>query len=217
MKYRKWLLRVLIGCYLLLDGIACYLNYQAHDLNGIMMGVVALITPILVPFAFRLLKWNMTFEVKVVNIIFMLFASVMGSCFHWYRFPYFDKVLHFSSGLFGTIVAILLFCIIKQQKKITDKQDYSIFLIFINAVNMCIALLWEFYEYAMLVLFNNDAINHFTTGVHDSITDMMCATVAGLLITVLVYRYNTTGKSNFFIRLYETMYDENIAKKRKSN
>ena len=75
---------------------------------------------------------------------------------------------------------------------------------------MAIALLWEFYEYSMLIFFNNDCINHYTTGVHDSITDMLCAFTAGLIITTLVVRYYKTGKKDFFISLYEKFYDMNI-------
>ena len=42
--------------------------------------------------------------------------------------------------------------------------------------NMAVAQLWEFYEYVMLIFFKNDCINHYTQGVHDSNTDMLCAT-----------------------------------------
>ena len=53
---------------------------------------------------------------------------------------------------------------------------------------MAIALCWEFFEYAMLIFFNNDAINHYTQGVHDSMTDMLCATIAGLLLTIWIMK-----------------------------
>lgn len=214
MKLKEWSFRFLVILYVISSGVGFYLNIQMQNWQGVKMGFVALLTPFLIPLLFRLCSWKMTWEVRIVNLVFVYFASLIGSCFHWYQLPYFDKILHFSSGLFGTILAVLLFCSIKQQKKIIQKQDHAIFLIFINAVNMSIALLWEFFEYLMLVLFNNDAINHYTTGVHDSITDMLCATIAGLFITFLVIRYYRNGKSNFFIQLYENMYDTNIGKQK---
>ena len=101
----------------------------------------------------------------------------------------------------------------RHSNQVRTKEDKTLFLIFINAVNMGIALIWEFYEYILLVFFNNDAINHYTQGVHDSITDMLCATVAGLLLTVLIVRYLRNGKANFFINVYEKFYTRNIEHK----
>ena len=62
----------------------------------------------------------------------------------------------------------------------------------------------------MLILFNNDCINHYTTGVHDSLSDMMCAFVAGIIILVMIYRYYKKGKTNFFLRLCENFYNKNF-------
>ena len=80
---------------------------------------------------------------------------------------------------------------------------------FINAVNMAIAVCWEFFEYAMLIFFNNDAINHYTQGVHDSMTDMLCATIAGLLLTIWIMK----NHSNFFMNTAQKFYELNIKKK----
>ncbi len=171
-------------------------NYRMNDMRGIGMGVVALLTPWLIPILF--------------NIIFIYFASLIGSCLGGYGLPFFDKALHFSSGIFATILAMMLYSWIKHTKKAETQADKAIFFIFINAVNMAIALLWEFYEYSMLIFFNNDCINHYSTGVHYSITDMLCAFTAGLIITALVVRYYKTGKKEFFISLYEKFYDMNI-------
>ena len=63
----------------------------------------------------------------------------------------------------------------------------------------------------MLVFFNNDCINHYSQGVHDTITDVMCATLAGILLTLLIIRYHKTGKGNFFTNVYEKFYERNIA------
>ena len=84
------------------------------------------------------------------------------------------------------------------------------FLVFINAVNIAVGEIWEFYEYGMLIFFNNDCINHYTQGVHDSMTDMLCAACAGIILTLLIVRYYKTGKGNFFISVYEKFYQRNI-------
>ena len=69
-------------------------------------------------------------------------------------------------------------------------------------------MLWELYEYMMLILFNNDCINHYKTGVHDSMTDMLCALVAGIIVIILIHRYHKYEKSNFLLRLCENFYEQ---------
>ncbi len=38
---------------------------------------------------------------------------------------------------------------------------------------MMIAFLWECFEFACLIFLNIDAINHYTQGVYDTMTDMI--------------------------------------------
>ncbi|MEG1066757.1 MAG: hypothetical protein RSD85_04320, partial [Erysipelotrichaceae bacterium] len=161
---------------------AYYENFITNDMNGVGMCLVSTLLPLLVPVAFKLFKWKHVDEIDTIAIIFIYFASLIGSCLGGYSIAGFDKVLHFSSGLFATLIAIILYIFIKKETHIEDKQERTIFYIFINAVNLSIAIFWEFYEFAMLVFFNNDCINHYSTGVYDSITDILCAFIGGLIV-----------------------------------
>lgn len=196
--------------YLLTLCVAFYQNITHKDMEALGMTFVAVLTPLIVPAAFALFHWKPVYEIYIISTIFTYFASLIGSGFHWYSYAGFDKVLHFSSGWMFTTVAVILYFYIKQSNHIHDKKEFTIFIIFINAVNVMIGEIWEFYEYAMLIFFNNDCINHFTQGVHDTITDVMCATLAGILLTLLIIRYYVHGKSNFFIEVYEKFYKRNI-------
>lgn len=216
-KQNKTIRYALIGSiiiYVLTTIYAFYFNYQIQDYRGIGMGIVAIFTPWLIPILFKVLHLKASDEIYLLNVIFVYFASLVGSCLGGYSLPFFDKVLHFSSGLFATILAMMLYSWIKHKKKPETKADMAIFYIFINALNLAIAAIWEFYEYSMLVFFNNDCINHYTTGVHDSITDMICAFFAGLILTGFIVRYYKTSRSSFFISLYEKFYDMNIEGKK---
>lgn len=217
-KQEKFLKKILYACvviYIITLVYALYHNFMVKDYTALGMGFVAMLTPLIVPVAFKLFHFKPVYEIYIISTIFVYFASLIGSSFHWYSYTGFDKVLHFSSGIFLLTLAVILYFYIRKSNKITTQEDRAIFIIFINAVNMAIAVCWEFYEYAMLIFFNNDCINHYTQGVHDSITDMMCATVAGILLTLLIIRYLKTGKGNFFTNVYEKFYERNIADKQK--
>lgn len=206
----KKVLTGLIFIYIVTLAYGFYKNIQLGDMNAVGMGVVACLTPWIVPVIFKLFKFKPVYEIYIINIIFVYFASLIGSSFHGYSVLGFDKVLHFSSGLLLTTASILLFMMIKHVCHIEQKEDYHLFLVFINMSNVAIAAFWEFYEYFMLIFFDNDCINHYTQGVHDSITDMLCAFVGGIIITYLVMRSYQRNQPNFITNLCEKFYSLNI-------
>lgn len=206
----KKVLYILILVYIATLMYGFYRNFQLQDMNAIGMGVVAIFTPLIVPVICKLCKFKPVYEIYIINVVFVYFASLIGSSFHGYSVLGFDKVLHFSSGLLLTTASILVFMLIKHVCHIENKEDYHLFLVFINAMNLAIASVWEFYEYFMLIFFDNDAINHYTQGVHDTMTDMLCAFVGGIIITALVIRYYQSGKGNFITNLCEKFYTLNI-------
>ncbi len=190
---------------------AFIINYES-DKQAFYMGFVSILCPLIVPLLFRLFHFQPVYEIYILSTCFCYFASLIGSCLGGYSLFFFDKVVHFCSGLFATLAAMILFYLIRQSNRLEDRKCYRLFLVFINACNMAIALLWEYYEYAMLIFFDNDCINHYTQGVHDSITDTMSAFVGGILITLFVMRAYHSKKQNFFTRIPEVFYERNIRK-----
>lgn len=212
-KSEKQLKMILYGCnivYICCLFIGMFTAWKHDDKSGIGMGIVAMITPMIIPLIFHIKKFEVVYEIYIVSIIFMFFSSLLGSVFHWYHYPYFDKVVHFVSGWLATTLAVMLFFYLQKSNTFCDQGQKKIFIIFINVSNIAISALWEFFEYAMLIFFNNDGINHYTTGVHDSMTDMLCATIAGCMLTMYIIRYLKTGKPNFFINVYEKFYKRNV-------
>lgn len=201
---------IMIGIYFISMVYGLITTYLNKDMSGFSMGILAIFTPLIIPIIFKLFRYKPVYEIYIINVLFVYFASLMGSTYHWYRFAGFDKVLHFSSGLFLTIGAIIVYFAIQKQLEFKRVNDYKIFLIFINALNLAIAAFWEFYEYALLVFFNNDAINHYTQGVHDAMSDMLVAFIGGLLITYLVHHSVKHQKDNFITNLYKKFYVINI-------
>lgn len=187
-------------------------NFMTHNLEGVGMTVVAMGTVFIIPLAFKIFKWKPVYEIYIVWYIFTYFASLIGSGFHWYSYAYFDKVLHASSGIFVGVFAAILYTILRKQKRPQNSTDLRVFLVFTQVANMSVALMWEFYEFAMLVFFNNDAIHHYDTGVYDTMGDMLCASFFGLFVIYMLYRAYKKEKPNFFSNLIEKFYERNVEK-----
>lgn len=206
----KLVFYLMTGIYIITLAGSFIYNYLNGNQQAFYMGIVACLTPWLFPALMHNLKIKMTDEVKILNVVFIYFASLIGSCLGGYHVAYFDKIVHFFSGILASIFAVFIFTLIKKQTHISNKQDYIIFLIFIVAVNLSIAVIWEFYEYGMLIFFNNDCINHYSTGVHDSLTDMICAFLGGLIVLGYVISYYRKDKQNWVINMVQRFYNKNI-------
>lgn len=207
----KLLYLIVLAIYLVTLLYSFVTGFLDHNMNRVGMSVVSVLCLLIIPVVFKVFKWKPVYEIYVLGTCFMYFASLIGSCLGGYSVRYFDKVVHLCSGIFATLLAIMLFSILKKTRLAKNKEDYHLLLVFVNAVNLGIAVIWEFYEYAMLIFFNNDAINHYTQGVHDTITDMMSAFVGGLFVTmILIHRYRSL-KPNFLINVPERFYEKNIA------
>ena len=208
---KKILLKACIFIYIATLIIGLYVNYVKGNINDFFMTLLAVFTPLIIPALFYLLKLKITEEIMIINLVFVYFASLIGSGFNGYQIPFFDKVLHFTSGIFISMLAIIIYWIIKKDRRISDEKEHRIFMLFVLNTNLAIAMLWELYEYMMLVLFNNDCINHYTTGVHDSMTDMICALIAGLIVLYAVNRYYKHKKNNCLVNVCINFYDKNFS------
>ena len=108
-KQKSWRVILLWIIYLAVSAVGFVMNVQRQDMQAVGMGVVALITPWIVPVVMRLCRLKMTEEIWIIDLLFTFFASLIGSCFGGYGVPFFDKVLHFISGILLTNVGVLLF------------------------------------------------------------------------------------------------------------
>lgn len=195
--------------YAVFLGYAFYLSISKQLLHELMMCFVSLALVFCIPVFFKLMKWKPVYEIYILAIIFMFLASVLGSAFRYYDTVLFwDKYVHCFSGVLGAEVAYILFCLLKKTL-IVKKEDHAVMFVFINAVNITIAALWELFEYSGLILFDYDGIRHYTTGVHDSMTDIFVCIIGGLVTTYFIYRFYQNAKDNIFTNINREFYMAN--------
>lgn len=214
MKKEKYRLIYYICCiiYAIFLIYALYDNYTKGYTHSLTMTFVSLVLAFLVPLTFKILHFKPVYEIFILAIIFMFLASLLGSSYRFYdHVLYWDKYVHAFSGVLGALLAYILFCVLKKTQKV-EKQDYGIMYIFVNAINITIATLWELFEYAGLVLFDYDGIRHYTSGVHDSMTDIIVCIIGGIITTYFIYRFYTTQKDNLFVNINRKFYQINIKK-----
>ena len=192
---------IAIGIYIVTFIYALIINWGGKYFT---MTFVAMLTPLIMPLLFKLIKVKLPGEFYLINTAFVYFASLVGSCLGGYSTPYYDKFTHCVSGV---VIAELIYILYKHYLR--DDNRKMLMFLFINGLNAMVALFWEFYEYALLIFFDYDAIRHYATGIHDSMTDMLVAVIGGFILTLYLIKFDQSKKEHFFVSLERKIFQLN--------
>ena len=143
-------------------------------------------------YIFKKSKIKITDDIEFVYLIFLilsfLFGSIMGgySKIYWY-----DSFTHLLSGVFTAFMAPILLKWLNRY----DKKDIVFNIIYIILITLSVAVLWECTEFTIDKILGTDTQKVLTTGVNDTMKDMICALVGSVLYSIY-YLYSLSKKSN---------------------
>lgn len=169
----------------IIGGIICGISRMIdQNIYGALI-CFAIIPVMLAPSLLKqLFHIEVTMQMATIYLIFVFFAHFLGSILDLYHMvPGYDKIMHFLSGMLSAFVGFIILVKMKQYKK--SSLWYHI--IFIIAITLSIASLWEFYEFICDHLFGKDAQNVLTTGVDDTMLDMIMAFLASIIVSIGYY------------------------------
>lgn len=172
-----------------------------YGIDRILLCLV-LIPVLLVPkIVKKLFKIKISDGLELVYIVFiiltMLFGSIMGSfsLIHWY-----DSFTHFLSGMFTFVMGIFFLVWFKEHsdKKILFSCLFAMMFTFM------IAVLWECVEFTIDNVMGTDTQKVLTTGVHDTMKDMICAILGSILVMIsYIWAYIAKG-DNFWKKMVKS-------------
>ena len=209
-KTQKNIIILIYILYYIFLFIATYISIKYKYPNTIIAPIAA-ITCLLLPLLFKYFKLKITFNMYLFNILFVFISNIWGSILNGYSIPYFDKLLHFSSGILLTNLSFMIFTLLISKLHL-NKNETLLCVLFINSLNMMIAVIWEFIEFGCLIFLNNDAIHHYSSGVYDSMQDMLVAFVGGILVTIVLYYDFKKKKKSIFTKEMMKLLDINCIK-----
>ncbi len=163
----KIIYRTLISIYLLTLIYILTINFNFN----IIVSILLLIPLCFIPYLLY----------KIEYIFYIYFTQVLGTTCQFYNLPFYDKIMHFFSGMIFVCIGYIFL------KKYISVQ--KILFLMINCIEMSFAFLWEIFEYCGLIFFNYDASHHYTTGVHDTMQDMIVSLIGGFIMTYLIYKF----------------------------
>ncbi|OFI06047.1 hypothetical protein CLOACE_13020 [Clostridium acetireducens DSM 10703] len=154
----------------------------------LLIGIVTLFLTFLPKILGRLLKKECN-KILSFSIIFFVFISLyLGTLKNFYRYTWWDTMLHIFSGVILGVIALI---IIDNFNKCTDSKNLILnpifVLIFIISFATFCGVIWEIYEFAIDNLVGLDMQGVKFSGVSDTMVDL----IADLLGSIIpgVYGY----------------------------
>lgn len=163
---------------------------------------------------YRFFKFERVYQLDILIYFFFFALYTIGLATNGYHYiPYYDKFAHTFSGVFTSYLAFILFYVLKPEKKI-EQSDFALASAFTLAVSVAVAGLWEIAEYVTGVICGTDPQNVLTTGITDTMWDMIVCTFGALFMLIPYYFYYRKGKKDLFMQSFELMFCRNIQKKK---
>ncbi len=167
-------------------------NIGAYDrLLASLSIVLVLFIPRIVK---KIFKIRISDAMELVYIIFIILAQFFGSVVNLYNSVWwYDLFAHFLSGILTSVLALVVmdwFGVYKEKNKNFNA-------LFIIAFTLMIASLWEFIEFESYVFLGMDVQHHLTTGVFDTMEDMLAAFLGSIMIFVSYLLEDKVSKNGF--------------------
>ena len=143
-------------------------------------------------FIFKKSKIKITDDIEFVYLIFLILAFLFGSIMGGYsKIYWYDSFTHLLSGVFTAFMAPILLKWLNRY----DKKDIVFNIIYIILITLSVAVLWECTEFTIDKILGTDTQKVLTTGVNDTMKDMICALIGSILYSIY-YLYSLSKKSN---------------------
>ena len=146
-------------------------------------GVIAgLALPFLPPVVEKVYKSHISFRIQLVYYVFLFISLDLGICLDWYKTaPFFDKIVHFGSGVLSALVGYYALVYFKVMK---NPRGFKI--LFIVSLCMLVAVGWECFEFCCDKFLGQHMQQLVSVGVADTMFDLLAAAAGSIIGAALM-------------------------------
>lgn len=179
--------------------VAIYITYKYFSLepSRAILGPVSLLFLLIPTVSEKVLRIRLSYPIKSLIIGFSLIAFSLGTVLLFYnRFAYYDILMHFLSGIVFTLIGLCLYAAFDYNFK-DRRTNFLLQISYAFFFAIFIGVLWEIAEFGGFVLFGADTQHHLTTGVFDTMEDLISCFFGGLAVIIDYLFYLKTDRSVF--------------------
>ncbi|KEI97233.1 membrane protein [Clostridium botulinum A2B7 92] len=162
-------------------------NFIKKDYYFTLIGVAAFILTFIPSLIFKIMKIEPDKRLYLSIIIFIFISLYLGTLNNFYRYTWWDTMLHTISGMIIGFFAIIILKKHSPNKCIDNYDKIFIFIFILSFAALC-GVVWEIYEFTVDTLFNLDMQGVEYTGVTDTMVDLI-ADLIGSIISYVIYHF----------------------------
>ena len=180
----------------LVIGLLLFL-YSRNWENVFLTGLVILLT--LVPaFLFRRYRVVTPPEFQLAAAAFVFLSLFMGSALDfYYRFWWWDLVLHTASGFLLGIIGFVALFVLNQTDRVRPAMTPAFIAFFGVTFAVTLGVAWEIFEFAVDTVRPAINMQSTETGVRDTMVDLIVDTVGAVIVALMGYAYLKKGRYSF--------------------
>ena len=174
----KYIIRILIF-------INVINNFTKKDYYFTLIGVAAFVLTFIPSLIFKIMKIKPDKSLYLSMIFFIFISLYLGTLNNFYRYEWWDTMLHVVSGI---IIGFFAIIILKKHNPHNSMNSYNPIFVFIFVLSfaaLC-GVIWEIYEFTIDTLFNLDMQGVECCGVTDTMVDLI-ADLVGSIISYIFY------------------------------
>lgn len=184
---------ILVILIILIDMICLVfytVNYNLIKILTCLSLILVILIPNILP---KKIKINE--NIRLIYILYVFSLLLIGSIINLYnKFYYYDSITHFITGFITSLFSLI---ILNKFNKY-NKNSVVFNAIFMISITLSIASLWEIFEFINSKIFMVDVQRVLSTGVNDTMKDIILALLGSILFNIwYIYKSNTNDIDKF--------------------
>ena len=137
-------------------------------------------------------------EFQFVAALLLFLTLYLGSAQdYYYRFWWWDLVLHTGTGFLFGIIGFLAIYLLNQTDRIPRSMTPTFVCLFAVMFSVFIGVLWEIFEYAVDRISPSTNMQSGEEGVRDTMHDLIVNLAGAIIVAGIGWAYLKTGKQSF--------------------
>lgn len=157
---------------------------KEKNMFNLLIGVVCILLTLILQFANKKYNKVINNQLYIVSIIYVMMASLLGSCFGFYDINHYDDFLHVWSGFIVCSFAYSTLLIFYSKEQIKDMNIFFV-IIFLLMFSVAIAGFWEIGEFSMDTFLGTKTQ---VGGLKDTMIDMIDGLIGALIMIPFIIK-----------------------------
>lgn len=153
-------------------------------------GIIILLFSALPAIIGRKLRITLPVEVDLVITTFLFMHFILGEAADYYRFFWFDIMLHSLSGIIIGLVGFVIIYFFLYTRRI--ETNPLLVVVFSVSFSLAVGALWEIFEFLIDLSFG---FNMQKSGLNDTMKDLIVDFFGACIVGIGAYRYLTKGEA----------------------